>query len=168
MTCLMFTFCSKHVIASEYRETGSSWSPSIITFCPTWKFDFLLAWVITWSKDQLQILTNSQDFFWGGAEFFGGCVCWFVWKANENGHYDLVQVMERLWKSHQKHLGKTTSFQSNLGMLPWDAEAKEGRWHRVDLKPSLWGWKDGRVGIYFRSCWSKYEGRREFFMNHSG
>jgi len=74
-----------------------------------------------------------------GAEVFGGICwfCWFVWKANENGHYDLVQVMERLWKSHQKRLGKTTSFQSNLGMLPWDAEAKEGRWHRVDLKPSL-------------------------------
>ena len=108
-------------------------------------------------------------FFLGGAEFLGDVlVGWFVWKANENGHYDLVQVMERLWKSHQKHLGKTTSFQSNLGMLPWDAEAKEGRWHRVDLKPSLWGWKDGRVGIYFRICWSNYEGRREFCMNHSG
>lgn len=73
----MFTFCSKHVIASEYRETGSSWSPSIITFCPTWKFDFLLAWVITWSKDQLQILTIPRILLRGSRIFWGG-ICWFV------------------------------------------------------------------------------------------
>jgi len=38
-------------------------------------------------------------------------VCFFLsfhltsLEAKDNGHYDLVQVMERIWKSHQKQLG---------------------------------------------------------------
>ena len=176
---------------SKWIQRNWLFLKSFYNFLPNLNILLSLAWVLGRSvffpqffKDQLQIPT-IPGFFW--SQILLGCLFGlFVWKANENGHYDLVQVMERLWKSHQKHLGGEPSnhmywvHQRGMYLGP---EAKEGRWHGMDLKPSLevgrieglrysyLGWWPEFVEfcLKFPSLLVKllYRGV-EFCMNHSG
>ena len=153
----MFTFCSKHVIASEYRETGSSWSPSTITFCPILQ------------KDQLQILTIPRIFVEGEPNFWGMCllVClegqwkWTLWFGASHGT-PLEVASKAPWQNH--------IFPVQLGMYLgcWGERRKMAqggsktqplrleRWKGWDLLPDLlvelWG-EERILHESFRLVW---------------